>query len=538
MLDELEVPEEPQENIHVAKLLGYESKLHSDNQTVSLSESSGDKLTSTKIKELLEFLSAELPGKPIRVAWNLDEFVAPILRLLGKEACLQIKDHNKLSLGRAYGIPASIFYVPGKVFSISDQQYNVNFYGIDQYFPDWDYPGNIDQVAGFGNMVIDALKKMHLDTKKLTSPVAIYEDAILKHCQIPTVAEVREKNWEVFDYALKCTGRLWISAYQLGHWDEEKCFDYDLRSAFPSVHSQLYSTDEKFCSYEKSDHWIETAHMGFCKGKITVDHPIAPIFYQSEDGLINPVGTWEGYLSTDEVRFLQKWKLGKFELIDGWFLTVTAPMQPMLNITNRLYSYRGTDPIVDLLSKRMLAGAYGKSLEQHEDGKLGKYYNPIWGALIPIRTNLKLAEFIYKKKLEENVIHIAVDGVLTDRFVGEPKLAGMGNWKLSGIGPAYVISSGLVFHGNKKPKGINYSKLKDLIKVHPNQSYYEEAMKRPVTMKEALQLGSSDIGKMKTYRSSIDLATVRHDRQFDSLPKTGKELSNNVYHSKPYKIED
>jgi hypothetical protein len=533
----LEFPEETDssQNIHVAKLLAYNSNLK-DNGIVSIIESSGDRIESCNLKELLSFISADIPGNPIRVTWNLDEFVSPILRLLGKEACLSIKNNKRISLSRNFGIPVSIFYIPSKVFSISENKYHVNFYGIDQYFPDWDYPGNIDQVAGFGNMVLDALKKMHFETKKLTSPVAIFEDAVLKHCQIPTIAEVSEKNWEIFDYALKCTGRLWISAYQLGHWEEEECFDYDLRSAFPSVHSQLYSTDEKFCKYEKSDHWIESAHMGFCKGKITVDHPVAPIFFQSEEGLINPTGTWEGYLSTDEIRFMNKYKLGNFKMSDGWFITVTSPIQPMLNITKRLYTYRGNDPVVDLLCKRMLAGTYGKSLELYEDGKLGKYYNPIWGALIPIRTNLKVASFIYSKNLENNVISIAVDGVLTDKFVGEPKSEGMGTWKLSGIGPAYVISSGLVFHGNKKPKGINYSKLKDLIKIAPGKSYYEETMKRPMTMNEALLQGSSDIGKTKIYRSSIDLSTVKHDRFFNNLPKTGKELTSQKYKSKPMEI--
>ena len=107
------------------------------------------------------------------------------------------------------------------------------------------------------------------------------------------------------------------------------------------------------------------------------------------------------------------------------------------------------------------------------------------------------------------------------------------NWRLSYEGSALVVSSGLVFYSDKKPKGLTLEMILKAIKEHPRTSYYEWRLKRRVTLSDALaQDKFIDTGKFANMVSSIDLVRLEHDRVFCKVPMIGEQLLSKRYRSK------
>lgn len=109
-----------------------------------------------------------------------------------------------------------------------------------------------------------------------------------------------------------------------------------------------------------------------------------------------------------------------------------------------------------------------------------------------------------------------------------------GKWRLSYVGEALVVSSGLVFYADKIPKGIGLEDMLALIKEHPRASYYEKKIKRRVTLGDALAQDKFHmLGQEVNMVSSIDLIGLEHDREYNKKPQTGEQLLKGRYRSKP-----
>lgn len=112
-----------------------------------------------------------------------------------------------------------------------------------------------------------------------------------------------------------------------------------------------------------------------------------------------------------------------------------------------------------------------------------------------------------------------------------------GEWRLSYIGEALVVSSGLVFCADKKPKGLSFEDMMQLIKEHPRESYYVKKIKRRVTLGDALNNDKFwEMGKEIEMTSSIDLVRLEHDRIFKQTPKSGQQLLKNKYQGEPKRL--
>ena len=111
-------------------------------------------------------------------------------------------------------------------------------------------------------------------------------------------------------------------------------------------------------------------------------------------------------------------------------------------------------------------------------------------------------------------------------------------WRLSYIGSALIVSSGLVFYADKKPKGLGLEDALEMIKEHPRAGYYEKRLRRRVTLGDALSQDKfNELGKERDMVSSIDLVRLEHDRVFSRTPQTGQQLLSKRYSSKPMRIE-
>lgn len=112
-------------------------------------------------------------------------------------------------------------------------------------------------------------------------------------------------------------------------------------------------------------------------------------------------------------------------------------------------------------------------------------------------------------------------------------------WSLSEEGSALVIGSGLLFFSNKKPQGINYEEIMQMIKANPNNDCYVKSHRRIMTLGKALELNAVDkLGQQVIFTTTINIHTIIRDRDFEDLPQTGKELLENIYESKPFEVDE
>lgn len=521
------------------RIIAYTSTVESG--TVVIRNSEDGSITSNNPQELLEFIGenytdSEVPYREMKVTFDLDQFIAPILRLLPMSQIRELSSPKHQS--------GNIFYIPSKLLSLETKEHKSYLYHLAQYFEDMDEPTDPLLIAGLGTDIVEAYKQMGMSPYKLTSPVAVYEAEILNHCQIPTILDLPgAKEEEVIDFAEACIGRLWISAFQVGHWETEEVYSYDVQSSFPFWASQLYSI--KYANFAKSKYLCPDAQWGFIKGRITINDNVKvhPILHKNDKGdIINPCGSWEDIITLQEWEFINKWKIGTFEPIEGWYIKFNAPVKPLEIPLQRLFNLRHKGGLVKALAKRMATGGcYGKFIEHHDDGTVGKYYNPLWAAMVSTLARLQVAEFIYTHELQNDLIHIGVDGLLSSKYVPIKEKVAMGYWRLNPPSSALVLSPGRVYTGDKKPQGLNYNMIMQMIKSRPRDSYYSTILRRRQTLAESVELNDlAHLGIIKDTHSSLDLNLLRtgQDRIFKDFPHTGGELIANKYPSSPYEIAE
>jgi len=192
------------------KIIAY--TLEPQGGRILLEDSTGARGNFGDVVELLRWLSAIFDEPVLRVCWDLDAAIAPLLRLLGEERCEKLLKTNK-----CFYRPYSIFYIPGKIFSIKAvfSKEKANFYDLEQYFPERETPRDAKAIAFLGEELMLSLATMKLYPTKLTSPVAIWEQCVMNHLNLPTAFDMPE---EAAEYAWYCSGKLWTEAYQIGYW--------------------------------------------------------------------------------------------------------------------------------------------------------------------------------------------------------------------------------------------------------------------------------------------------------------------------------
>lgn len=175
---------------------------------VLLEESGGQfELTGDPIK-LFEFLLEDY-SPCIKICWDLDSTVAPLLKLLGENACRKLRESKRL-----FYPPFSLFYVPEKVFIVNHPAAKMSLYGIEQYYPDLAEP-DIEMVQKLGENLQKELVKMGMYPTKWTSPIAIYDECVMSKLDLPGLKDIPAKAAEM---AYRAAARLWIESHQIGYW--------------------------------------------------------------------------------------------------------------------------------------------------------------------------------------------------------------------------------------------------------------------------------------------------------------------------------
>jgi len=527
------------------RVIAYTIETHDDDQ-LTIRESTGQSITSADIGELLDWLLIDYTETPeiLMVTWDLADFAAPLLRKLGPECCEELAKNQppRTKLFPPYNIFYRYVQERGGLFAIDKgfKKQTASFYSLNQFFPKGqEAPETAEAVQSLGDDLIQSLSSIGVNPTKLTSPIAAY----LSCTTLPIPRSDRSGQGEILagEYAFECTSREWRDCFQVGTWEADQCFDYDLINAYSAVAAQLLDTRDAEFIY--STDYVPGAYWGFLKGRVTIkgDVLVSPIIREMADGSHGtPVGSWDTYLTLGEVNFINKNEIGHFDLEDGWFVKFRHGDRPLESLMRKLYGDRkkSDNPTLARFLKDTANGMIGKLLQVNDDGTVGEYYNPVWHAMVTSTVRLAVSRFIYNENAQEHVIAINTDGCLMDREMPVRENPGLGQWRLSGTHPAIAVSPGLVFTADKSPQGINYDTLRAMMAEDPKASEYRHYRRRHTTLKEAVDAGDiGQVGELNTYSGTVNLPAIAESltRQFLKYPQNGGELLAKKYVSTPFR---
>jgi len=154
----------------------------------------------------------------LKVFWDLDSNVVRILSVLPEPVRSAISQHNRAVYG-SY----RLYYIPSKIFSITHDHRDTDFFDLSQYFPDDPEPSTLLGVQRKADELWQLLVDlgMHLTTT-LASPVAVAMSSRVLDRKVkdtvPTIWDVQDNQLDAFEYALQAGAREWVSNYQVGEW--------------------------------------------------------------------------------------------------------------------------------------------------------------------------------------------------------------------------------------------------------------------------------------------------------------------------------
>lgn len=503
-------------------MIAYKSKLIDKNKTISITNSNGQNICSDNLEYLLDFLLEPAPQNEFKVAWDIDRFIAPLLKLIDKDSLQRMFQQGKVFLK-----PYNIKYNQNKSLFISKGSWRATIYHLKQYYPDDDEP-SLQGTVEKGNYLLKEMRAIGITPTRLSSPVAML-DSILDNFDLPTYEHIPDGAGQ---YSWECCGRNWVEAVKIGWWHQD-VFDLDLISAFSNVMATLMDT--RYGSWTYSKEPPPNAKYGWCYGQVTIDKDvkISPIIYIDADGhLYSPTGTWSTCLLLQEIDFIHRYGLGRFRITDGHFWTPKQRVYPLQLLMQDLFGKRHKSDLANRVVKRGANGIYGRLLQVFPEGKFGEHFNPVWGSIIETLPRLEVAKFIYENDLVDATLHIATDGFLSDREVKVENSGRMGSWRLDSQGPALIVSSGNLFYGDKHPCQLYYPEAMEMINAKPKASEWSKPIKRTMTLGDMFLDEFAEIGEEREVATGFSLK-IDHDRSFERLPSSGKDLLTKVYDSRP-----
>lgn len=481
-------------------VLGYFITKESDRYKIV--DNYGHIVLSSNIVELFNFLLKD--DADFRVTWSLYSIIEMCNDLLPKPAYDDLISKDKVTVD-GY----KLFSSSGRVFSISNREHlhdnfyqenEVNIYHLAQYFPNYN-PTDANDVANKCSELITTLSEMGLNPTKLTSAVAIYDECIMSNLELPTIYNMPNEAFDACEYAHRVGIREWSAVYQVGHWTE--AYDIDCNGGYPSIIRDLPDTSHMKVWYSKK---YMPCDFAILKGRVTITSDFSPIV---DSNGVPYKGSKIDYITKDTWAIINILKLGHFEMEDGWFIKFTTQDKPYFELMNDLYDVRGESGLDRLIPKLISTGIYGRMAQEY-DNRYGDYFNPILATMTTTRMSLRLGKLLIDNNLQPNVISVTVDGALLDKQPVIQTGNKLGDWRVSEKLNALVMSRGFQWCADKHPNNYYYEDMMQAINAKPNGNFYNGIL------------------------LNNDLKT---NRQFDSFPRTGKQLLENKYNSKPMEVK-
>jgi hypothetical protein len=433
------------------------------------------------------------------VVWNLDKFTETVCSLINAHVMESFDAKGRFILPDK----TKFYYQPGRLFVVTYAGREVPYYGLSRYSDT--ETKDVNELLAFGQKVIEAYAEMGIKATKLTSPVALYP---LDRVNYPRAGDLPESAIGMINATYKVQSREWRDVYKLGHWNADEISDYDLRAAYPSLLARL--PDISKAKFFESDTLPERFSWGELYGELTIKKQVSPFVHESDNGDTFPVGTWQDSITTDELWLLKKYDIGEFQLEYGYFFTLPQDYSLPFNQTMaNLYQARASpNPITSNIAKAISVGIGGKLQQRYDDGKLGTNFNSIYARMMTSRCMVKVADFIYRNGLQDDLVSVMVDGCLTTKRVELPCQNVMGKWRMNEQSP-FLVASMLYQWGDSK---------------HPDGRYYDEVIKDLQTHPQSSVYGD------------VDLNMIDYSRKFPRRPRSGEELLNTRFKSEAFTV--
>lgn len=480
-----------------------------------------------------------------KVAYDLDYLVA---QALAHSYAMEVECRKLLTEHRAHLRSGhTLFYIPGRVLSISHGYQGAKRYTTIYNGKQYNDAVRHDpettveearkcaaQAQGIGQDVRRSYEAIGITHSSLTSPVKAF-DASGLWPDVPTIDAIPEGAGELAYESVKGN---WVEAFQLGHW--ERAYDYDINGAYASELALLQDLREG--EWVEADKIPEGAVYGFAKGLIETPAPFHPYLVKGKNDVsYTPVGSWETYLTLQEILFLQRNSLGHFLIREGWWWIPRHVKYPFHETVMRLWGIRrANEGMVSAICKRILAGMWGKMLElrgSQAAPEFGPHFNPVYGAIVEANVRLRVVQAC----IDNGVVplHVAVDGMITDRPLERVIVnTNLGGWRLSHVGKCIIAGSGIVGMEGKSGDeefALSYEWLKGMFAVYPGQREYSKVKWSPVSVAKALneEGGWERLGKLEQITRTV-VVGEEVKRFYAKQPKCGRDVLSNQYAGQPW----
>jgi len=477
--------------------------------------------------------------KDVNIFYHLEANAAALYKNIG----LTEKEGVKLALNnKIYITPYSLRHYPNRIVGIDygfgSGHHYANIYNARQYastrllpeYTDEEAIGKAKKAEQAGNDVIAAFAELGLPTFKLTSPVNVFlTDTEL---DIPLSVNMPEG---ADTMAYQCIKGNWLEAFSCGYWDN--AYDYDINGAYPSEMAWL--SDLRRGKWTRTKEYVSYATYGFVEGEITTWARFHPFLAKGGGNTsYTPVGKWHTFLTFQELKFLYKYNLGSFKIEDGWWWTTNQePEYPLQKMVLDLYTKRQTtqSKMTKEIIHRILAGIWGKFSEVKKEG-LGNFTNSAYAAIVEANNRLKVA----RACIENNIVplHIAVDGIITDKPLNLNLSNNLGEWRMTHKGKCLIVNSGVVGFegkGGNEEFSLTYEWLRGEIDKNPQASEYSMTKYAPVTLAKALATDYSKLGIVEELKRAVFI-DADNKRVWQNRATTGGELLKTKEQSYPIEV--
>jgi len=395
---------------------------------ITVEDSKGGIVVSKDAAELLSWI-VKTPGD-INVVYDAMAFYQPIFTLLPYSVVSLLTDgkaahwqgfrfwFGKTRHGRVIGI-TYLEPLGGNQY----KKYEKEIYELKQYFDE--APASLKQTVEMAEELLAALSQMGLSTGKLISAGAIYKENILDKMAIPSLLNMKDESEDTHELAMNNISE-WTSTYISKPPDSHDVYSYDLTAAYPSALAELPNL-HYISEYERLTEIPNGVYYGVMYGVVHNKTLISP--------LVNPylgrsnVGYWQGTMNLWEYASAYQWGYADFKMEYGYFIRLGKFHRLFDYSMKKLYQYRnGDSELKNNLSKAMAVYIIGKFQEQRGD-YYGDLYNPIYADMVTSMIRVKVADFIYRNKLQNDVVSVNVDGVKSLKKLDIPTTRQFGEWR-------------------------------------------------------------------------------------------------------------
>ena len=317
---------------------------------------------------------------------------------------------------------------------------------------------------------------------------------------------------------------------------------YDINSAYPFALSHI--PDITTGKWKKG---LTKVHpdvlLGFfkIKAKVPDDKFVPPFWYVRNKRLMFPVGTFTTFATLEELKAVDP---SYYEILESWQYLDRKPSYPYKDFIESVYEKRlklkQEGNSMQLVLKVILNSIYGKTA-QRIGHRIGNLFNPVICAQITGHTRAILYDFIMKNNLEDHVVSIATDSILTTKKinVNSSKLGQFKHEKSAN--DTYIIQNGINRMNNEwKNRGIfikNGKRFEHLDTViRDGTAYMIYQQHKPNTLRASIISGDiSKIARFETFEKRIDLNA---DRKRDWVGQRLERIDDKTMHvSMPWNLD-